>query len=70
MNYRLESTDPATGIRERMSLSAAGDAQAAEQMDAVRWRHENAGERRILTLYRPEPDGWIEIKTARSRAAL
>lgn len=68
-DYRLESTDPDTGVRERMSLSASNDAQAVEQMEAVRWRHENAGERRTLALHRPEPDGWTEIGRAESRRA-
>lgn len=67
MNYRLESTDPATGERERMSLSASSDAQAVEQMDAVRWRYENAGRSRVLVLYRPEPDGWAEVGRTGSR---
>lgn len=67
MNYRLESTDPATGECERMSLSASSDAQAVEQMDAVRWRHENAGRSRVLVLYRPETDGWAEVSRTGSR---
>ena len=51
--YRLESTDPATGLRERLSLSAVDTAQAIEQMERMRQRHEMAGESRPLVLYYP-----------------
>lgn len=67
INYRLEVTDPATGLSERMSLSAADDAQAVGQMEAVRQRREMAGESRILVLYRPENAGWAEVARTGSR---
>lgn len=68
--YRLEATDPATGLGGRMGLSAADDAQAREQIEAMRQRREMAGESRILALYRPEGAGWAEVaRTGSKRCA-
>ena len=67
-NYRLESNDPVTGLVMRLGLSAVSDGQAFEQMERVRWKHENAGERRELVLYRPEGGGWVEVAREGSRS--
>lgn len=67
-NYRLESTDPATGIITRLGLSASSDEQAMKQMERVRWKHENAGERRELVLYRPAGGCWVEVARTGSRS--
>lgn len=57
MRYRLESLDPATGVRERTGLSASSDAQALDQMEAARWRRESAGERRSWIVVSALDDG-------------
>lgn len=68
-HYRLESFHD-SGCRipdARLSLSASSDEQAKEQAEAVRWRHECAGESRVLVLSRPSGDGWAEVARIGSR---
>ena len=69
MNYRLESfADRAClHMAERLSLSASSDAQAMEQARAVAWRHECAGQSRVLVLSRPSGDGWEEMARTGTR---
>lgn len=69
MNYRLESFVDRACLRraERLSLSASSDAQAMEQTRAVAWRHECAGESRVLVLSRPSDGGWEEMASMGTR---
>lgn len=63
MNYKLESfCDRSCRKRDtRLSLSAHDDSQAVQQMRCIGWRHDCAGESRMLILSRKDGSEWVEV---------
>lgn len=62
-HYRLDSfyDCDCNKLCGRLSLSAHADSQAIEQMRRIVWRHEVAGESRVLILSRPLGGRWFEV---------